>query len=81
MNDWKIEYMAEFHRQDLIKEREQIKLTELARKHSLAYRHGMFTRTMHGFAAWMISTGKKLHKRYELPTAHSHQKPSSSFVR
>lgn len=79
MNHWHIEKMAEFRRQDILNDIEQIRLVNLATQ-SRVFRPGMFTRIMHSFAAWMISTGKKLHKRYELPTAHSHQSASRSFV-
>jgi hypothetical protein len=30
---------------------------------------------------WMISTGKNLHKRYEIPSMHCSQTPSSSLAR
>jgi len=80
MNYYEDEFMAEYHRQDLIKESEQIRLENLALK-SAEYQPSMFVRTMHSFAGWMILTGKKLHARYELPTAHSHQTPSNSFAR
>ena len=80
MNHWHTEKMAEFHRQDIINDVEQTRLVNLATQ-SRAYRPGLFTRTMHSFAVWMITTGKELHKRYELPTANSHHSPSKSFAR
>jgi len=76
MNHWHNEYMAEYHRQDILNDSEQTRLAMQSR----VYRPGLFARTMHNLAAWMISTGKELHKRYELPTAHSHKR-SSSFAR
>jgi len=79
MNHWNNEKMAEFHRMDLINESEQIRLAKLATQ-SRIYRPSLFTRTMHRIASWMILKGKELHERYELPTAHSHHSPSSSYI-
>ena len=80
MNHYQDEFMAEYRRQDLIKESEQIRLENLVLE-SAEYQPGIFVRTMHSFAGWMILTGKKLHARYELPTTHNHQAPSNSFAR
>ena len=80
MNHWHNDFMAEYHRQDLIEESEKIHLENLALE-SKEYQPGLFVRTMHSLAGWMILTGKKLHARYEIPTAHSHQTPSSSLAR
>jgi hypothetical protein len=66
MNHWHNEFMAEVHRQDILKEVEQIRLEKLA-THSRVYRPGLFERTMFTFANWLISTGKQLRKRYEVP--------------
>jgi hypothetical protein len=63
MHTWHDEFMAEFHRQDIVKEIEQIRLERLALK-SRVYRPRLFERTMFSFANWMISTGKQLRKRY-----------------
>ena len=56
MNNWHDELMAEYHRQDLLKEAEHIRLEEFAIK-SRVYRPRLFARTMFNFANWMISTG------------------------
>jgi hypothetical protein len=80
MNHWHTEKMAEFRHAELIKESEQIRLANLVMQ-SRAYHPGLFTRTMHSLAGWMILKGKELHARYEIPGEHSHQKPSSSFAR
>jgi hypothetical protein len=66
MNHWHNEFMAEYHRQDILNEMEQIHLEKIAVKARL-YRPGKFNRTMFAFANWMISTGKQLRKRYEVP--------------
>jgi len=39
----------------------------------ITHRPSLFTMTMHSFAVWMISTGKELNERYEIP--------SNSFAR
>ena len=80
MNHWHNDFMAEYHRQDLIKVAEQIHFENLALE-SNVYHPGIFARTMHSIAGWMIVTGKKLHARYEIPTAHCHQTVSSSLAR
>jgi hypothetical protein len=78
MNDWHNEFMAEYHRQDILKEIEHIRLEEIAVKSRL-YRPGFFARTMFSFANWMISTGKQLRKRYEVPCADC-PTPTGSFA-
>jgi hypothetical protein len=80
MNNWHDEYMAEFHRKDLLNDSEQIRLGNLAMR-SRVYRPSLFNRTMHSFAGWMISTGKELHERYEIPSTHCHRTTSNSFAR
>ena len=41
------------------------------------HRPSLFTRIMHSFAVWMISTGKELNERYETTS----KTPSNSFAR
>jgi hypothetical protein len=79
MNNWHNEFMAEYHRQDILKDVERIRLEELAVK-SRVYRPGFFARTMFSFANWMISTGKQLRKRYEVPCVDC-PTPTGSFAR
>ncbi|RPJ28725.1 MAG: hypothetical protein EHM33_03545 [Chloroflexi bacterium] len=69
MNNWQNEFMAEDHRRQILEEAEHIRLEKLALK-SRVYRPGMFERTMFNFANWMISTGKQLRKRYEVPAVN-----------
>jgi hypothetical protein len=78
MNNWHTEFMAEYHRQDILKEAEHIRLEELAVK-SRVYRPRFFERTMFNFANWMISTGKQLRKRYEVPCVDC-PSPTGSFA-
>lgn len=66
MNNWHDDFMAEYHRQDILQEAEQIRLEKIGLK-SGVYRPGFFERTMFNFANWMISTGKRLRRRYEVP--------------
>jgi hypothetical protein len=78
MNNWHNEFMAEYHRQDILKEVEQIRLEGFAVQ-SRVYRPGFFARTMYSFANWMISTGKHLRKRYEVPCVDC-PSPTGSFA-
>ncbi|HEX5807134.1 MAG TPA: hypothetical protein VFY25_00595 [Anaerolineales bacterium] len=78
MNNWHTEFMAEYHRQDILKEAEHIRLEELAVT-SRVYRPRFFERTMFNFANWMISTGKQLRKRYEVPCVDC-PTPTGSFA-
>ncbi len=79
MNNWHTEFMAEYDRQQILEEAEQIRLEKLATR-SRVYRPGLFERTMFNFANWMISTGKQLRKRYEVPAVHCSQSPTRSYV-
>ena len=79
MNHWHNEFMAEYHRQDIMKEAEHIRLEKIAIK-SRVYHPRFFARTMYGFANWMISTGKQLRKRYEIPCTDC-PAPTGSFAR
>lgn len=64
MNNWQNEYMAEYHRQQLLKEAEQMRLEKLTLEASVRC-PTRFERTMLILANWMISKGKQLRKRYE----------------
>jgi hypothetical protein len=79
MNNWNNEYMAEYHRQEILNEVEQIRLEKIAVK-SRVYRPGLFERTMFNFANWMISTGKQLRKRYEIPAVDCSKSRTGSFA-
>ena len=79
MNNWHNEFMAEYHRQDILKEIEHIRLETLAIK-SRVYRPGLFERTMFSLANWMIVKGKQLRKRYEVPCVDC-PTPTGSFAR
>lgn len=80
MNNWQNEFMAEYDRQRILQEAKHIRLEKLALK-SRVYRPGMFERTMFNFANWMISTGKQLRKRYEVPAANCNKPATGSFAR
>ena len=79
MNHWNDEFMAEYHRQEILNQVEQIRLEKIALK-SHVYRPGVFERTMFNFANWMISTGKHLRKRYEVPAVDCSNPRSGSFA-
>lgn len=79
MNNWHTEFMAEYQRQGILEEMEQIRI-EKSVLHSRVYRPGLFERTMFNFANWMISTGNRLRKRYEVPVACCSQPPTGSFA-
>jgi hypothetical protein len=79
MNNWHNEFMAEYHRQDILKEAEQIRLEKLVTS-SRVYRPRFFERTMFNFANWMIATGKQLRKRYEIPVVNCSDSRTGSFA-
>ncbi len=79
MNNWQIEFMAEYHRQEILEKVEHIRLESLARR-SHVYRPRFFERTMFNFANWMIFTGKQLRKRYEIPVAGCSHPPTGSYA-
>ena len=80
MNYYQDELTAKYNRLKVRDEFKQDRLEQLATQSRL-YRPGLFTKTMHSFSIWMISKGKELHNRYEIPTAHSHQTSSNSIKR
>ncbi|MGZ9164940.1 MAG: hypothetical protein ACXW4U_07175 [Anaerolineales bacterium] len=80
MNNWHNEYMAEYRRQDILDEADHIRLENLILR-SRVYRPGLFARTMFNFANWMISTGRQIRRRYEIPATDCNKSPSGSFAR
>jgi len=80
MNNWNNDYMAEYHRRDLIEEARQYQLEKLGVA-SRVLHPNLFTRTMFSFGNWMIARGKQLRKRYEIPTPSCNHSPSGSFAR
>ena len=79
MNNWHDEFMAEYHRQEILNQVEHIRLEKIAVR-SRVYRPGLFERTMFNFANWMISTGKQLRKRYEIPAVGCSNSQTGSFA-
>ena len=79
MNIFQDETTAEYNRQRIQTEFEQIRLERLARK-SRVYHPGRFERLMFNFANWMITTGKQLRKRYEIPEVKRVNPPSKRFA-
>jgi len=79
MNYYQDEFTAEYNRQRVIAEMRQIRLEEVAHG-SQVYTPSRFERTMFNFANWLITTGKRLRKRYEMPTPDCSQTHSKSFA-
>jgi hypothetical protein len=79
MNNWQHEFLAEYDRRRIVEEIEQIRLERLALKSRL-YRPRLFERTMFKFANWMISTGKQMRKRYEVPAVNCGNSSTGSFA-
>ena len=80
MYHWSDEFMAEYHRQEILNEVEHIRLEKLAAASGHIYHPGIFARTMFNFANWMISTGKQLRKRYEIPKVDCSHSATGSFA-
>jgi hypothetical protein len=80
MNNWLNEYMAEQHRQDILKQSKEIRLGKTA-NNSRTQHLNLFERTMYNFANWMITTGKQIRKRYEIPAVTCNNPPTNSFAR
>ena len=80
MNYYQDELTASHNRERVREDFKQIHL-EQKKAHLSPHRLNLFTRTMHSFAIWMISTGKELHERYEIPSMHRTKAPSNSFAR
>ena len=79
MNHWHNDFMAEYRRQQILEEVEHIRLEKLAVR-SRVYRPGLFARSMFRFANWMISTGKQLRRRYEVPAVNCTKPPTGSYA-
>lgn len=79
MNNWNTEFMAEYHRQEILRNAEEIRLEKIAVQ-SRVYHPRVFERTMFRFANWMIATGKQLRDRYEIPVVPCSDCPTGSFA-
>ena len=79
MNYWNDEKTAEYNRQRIIDDVQQISLEKIALR-ARVYRPGLFERTMFNFANWMILTGKQLRKRYEVPAVNCTKSPTGNFA-
>ncbi|MCC7119900.1 MAG: hypothetical protein IT310_15350, partial [Anaerolineales bacterium] len=76
MNYQDVEKTAEYNRQRIAEEMTLIHF-ERKQRRARAPRPGLFTRAMFSLASWMITTGKGLRKKYELPSP-TPCKPASS---
>jgi len=79
MNVFDYEKTAEYNRQRTIDEITQIRLAQTATKVRV-YKPGRFTHLMFNFANWMITTGKQLRKRYEIPVPNCNQVSNKNFA-
>lgn len=79
MNYFQDELTAEYNRQKISAELQQIRLEQFALK-SRNYKPSRFERAMFNFANWMIATGKQLRKRYEVPTTNCNHSPTKGFA-
>jgi len=79
MNHWQNEIMAEYRRQQLMTEAEEFRLQKIASRARI-YHPGLFERAMFHFANWMISTGKLLRNRYEIPAVHCNTSTTNSYA-
>lgn len=81
MNYHQDELTAEYNRQRIQTEMEQIRLERLALRSKTAL-PGRFTRLLFvNLANWMIATGKQLRQRYESPAANHGQPSAKEFAR
>ena len=79
MNNWHNEFMAEFNRQHILEQAEEIHL-ELEASEYRVYHPSLFERTMFHFANWMIAAGSQLRKHYEVPSVPCSNCPTGSYV-
>jgi len=79
MNHFLDEHTAEYNRQRILDEVKQIRLEKMALG-SQIYRPALFERTMFRLANWMISTGKHLRKRYEIPQVNCNHTPARNLA-
>ena len=80
MNHWQYEQykqIDEFSRQKMISE---IRVEKLVRQYRV-YHPGIFERTMFSLADWIISIGKRLRRRYEIPSTNCPQAVSSNLAK
>jgi hypothetical protein len=81
MNHWQNEFMAEYRRQEILDEAEQIRLERAGIQIQRGvYQPRFFERIMFNFANWMISTGKQLRKRYEIPAVNCSNSRTGSYA-
>ena len=79
MNYFQDEHTAEYNRGQIAETFHQIRLEQFALR-SGEYQSGRFERLMFNFANWMISTGKQLRKRYEIPAPNSNHASSKRYA-
>ena len=77
MNYWLNEVTAEARREELLAQRQEIRLAEQAR----SPRTGLYGRSMLKLADWMIAVGRDLRCRYDLRSVDNNRSVTGSFAR
>lgn len=79
MNHWQYEQykqLDEFSRQRILSE---VRAENLVRQFR-AYHPNMFERVMFSLANWMISKGKQLRHRYDIPASNGSQRTFDNLI-
>jgi hypothetical protein len=79
MNYFQDEQTAAYNRQRVAETFQQIQLERLALQ-SRVYQPSRFGRFMFRVANWMISTGKQLRQRYEIPVTNCNSASSKRYA-
>ena len=79
MNYFQDEHTAAYNRKRIAQTFQQMQLERLALK-SRVYQPSRFGRLMFRFANWMISTGKQLRERYEIPVTNCNSASSKRYA-
>ncbi len=66
MNHFQLERLAEYHRQELIEDMQQIRLEKLAREANQPRANLLRLGLMH-LADWLIAAGRQLHQEFDPP--------------
>ena len=79
MTSWQDESMAEYNRQRILKEVEQIRLEKVTRR-PRSDGSSPFERIVLRLANWMISTGEQLRKQHKIPEEERWTHPRTKAI-
>ena len=79
MNHWQYEQYKQIDECNRQRMMDEIRAEKLVRQTSV-YHPGIFERMMFKLANWMISKGKGLRRRYEIPAANCSQAASRNLI-